>query len=42
MYTEAKKDFEDVNILEKSNDLAQQKFKETVRDIYRVTKAHGG
>lgn len=41
LYTKAKEDFEQVNLLEKSNDLAMEKFKETVKDIYRVTKAQG-
>ncbi len=30
-----------MNLLEKTNELAMQKFKETVKDIYRVTKAQG-
>lgn len=41
LYTKAKEDFQQVNLLEKTNELAMQKFKETVKDIYRVTKAQG-
>ena len=41
LYEKAKKDFEDVTMVEKNNDLAVKYLSTTIKDIYRVTVAKG-
>jgi hypothetical protein len=41
LYEKAKKDFEEVVILDRSNDLAQKKLSEVIKNIYRVTVSQG-
>jgi hypothetical protein len=41
LYEKAKKDFEEVAILDRTNDLAQKKLMEVVKNIYRVTVSQG-
>ena len=37
----AKRDFEDVVILDRTNDLAQKKLTEVVKNLYRITVSQG-
>jgi len=41
LYNKAKKDLEDIAVIDKANEIAKQKLSEVVKNIYRVTVTQG-